>query len=96
MSEEEHQRIEELALRVSAEVLRFSYERHLLPKPEPINLPPEVLADLDIAMARVLKKHKIEFSVQEAPRPSRAQNDMLAQSVVAGVLARPVVKPSKG
>lgn len=79
-SEEERRQRERETARVIEQVMQFTYDHGLLPKPQPLpNLPPEAQADLEKAVARVRKKHGIDLGPKEAPRPSLSQIEMLVK-----------------
>jgi hypothetical protein len=64
--------------------MQFAYDHGLLPKPQPLpNLSPEAQADLAKAVARVRKKHAIDFRPKEAPRLSLSQIEMLVKGLEA-------------
>lgn len=70
-SEEERRRRDQETGQIVERVMQFLYERDLLPKRRAqLNLPPEARADLEKAVARVLKKHAIAFEPTTAPESS--------------------------
>jgi hypothetical protein len=85
-SEEERRRQEQAHERIVEQVMQFAYDRKLLPWPQPLpDYPPEVVADLQTAADRVLRKHKLPIKeASPAPPPSRAQLEALAKDLQAG------------
>ena len=81
-SEEERREREQESVRIIEQVMQFAGDHGLLPKPEPLPVfPPEVQADLEKALAKVLKKHGIDLGPKETPRPSFNQIEMLIQTL---------------
>jgi hypothetical protein len=82
-SEEERRRREQETALIIQQVMEFLYDHGLLLKPRRrlnlLNLPPEAQADLEKAVARVLKKHAIALEPATAPEPSSTQLDMLTK-----------------
>jgi hypothetical protein len=63
--------------------MQFLYDHGLLPKSRRrlnlLNLSPQAQADLQKAVARVLKKHAIAFEPTTAPEPSSTRLDMFTK-----------------
>ncbi len=82
-SEEERRRREQETALIIHQVMQFLYDHGLLLKPRRrlnlLNLPPEAQADLEKAVAQVLKKHAIALEPATAPEPSSTQLDMLTK-----------------
>jgi hypothetical protein len=81
-TEEERQRREQEEQRLVEQVMEFCYEHHLLVRPEPLDVSPQVKAELEKATARVLRKNKVKFSSGPWPEMSRIQVEMLAQHLM--------------
>ena len=82
-SEEERRRRDQETGQIVERVMQFLYDRNLLPKRRPqlslLNLPPEARADLEKAVARVLKKHGIAFEPTTAPERSSTRHDLFTK-----------------
>ena len=82
-SEEERRRRDQETGQIVERVMQFLYDRNLLPKRRPqlslLNLPPEARADLEKAVARVLKKHAIAFEPTTAPERRSTRLDLFTK-----------------